>query len=323
MDQDAAIVKTAEDAARGKLGAVSRGYFADPFAALFAPSSRAGDTPLPVINRGNFARVEAVERVVRSFLEGENGPKQVVSLGAGKDTLYFRLLARGEETSSLLGFFEVDLPSVVKSKLAILRRSPELSGVLDESTPLSEGGASFPLRKYHLLSADLREPAKVIRTLKAAGVRVCDTNVSTLILVECVLVYLPVPSSSALLQELSNSFPRSTIVNYEMIKPDDAFGRVMISNLRSRGCELPGCFAFPSLASQAERFRAAGWQSVSAKDMLDVYENVLDRSKVAAAEKCEALDEVEEWQLIMRHYAFVVAAKNPGMPTNFLLPQSL
>ena len=48
----------------------------------------------PLINRGYYSRVTAVRRVLDDFLHAGNAdgsarPKQVISLGAGFDTLYF------------------------------------------------------------------------------------------------------------------------------------------------------------------------------------------------------------------------------------------
>lgn len=44
--------------------------------------------------------------------------------------------------------------------------------------------------------------------------------------------------------------------------------RMMIQNIRMRGCELPGMVAFPSTESQHERFRSQGWTTADAADML-------------------------------------------------------
>jgi O-methyltransferase involved in polyketide biosynthesis len=46
----------------------------------------------PLINRGYYARVAAVQTLVSQFLDHVKGNKaQIVSLGAGFDTTYFRM----------------------------------------------------------------------------------------------------------------------------------------------------------------------------------------------------------------------------------------
>jgi hypothetical protein len=44
--------------------------------------------------------------------------------------------------------------------------------------------------------------------------------------------------SEKLLHTLSGIFQNIVMLNYEMINPDDQFGRVMIENLEERGCSL-------------------------------------------------------------------------------------
>ena len=112
MDQ--LIVATAQDAMATKFAAVQAGYYQDPFVrAFYKPSQYSNRRHVQVIiKRGTYARVLTVSRVVESFLEQvttlesssssnsggsskkdhPNGVAQVVILGAGQDTAYFRLL---------------------------------------------------------------------------------------------------------------------------------------------------------------------------------------------------------------------------------------
>ncbi len=53
----------------------------------------------------------------------------------------------------------------------------------------------------------------------------------TIILSECVLVYLPPRDSDALIQFLSTQFTTATMVVYEQILPHDPFGKQMLKNL--------------------------------------------------------------------------------------------
>ena len=77
------VQETADDAALSKCSAVRAGYYADPFISQFfrKPQRRS-----PLINRGYFARIAAVDLILHRFLAicHANGQKcQVVSLGAG------------------------------------------------------------------------------------------------------------------------------------------------------------------------------------------------------------------------------------------------
>ncbi len=57
-------------------------------------------------------------------------------------------------------------------------------------------------------------------------------------LTECLLIYMKSEDSEKLLHTLSGIFQNIVMLNYEMINPDDQFGRVMIENLEERGCSL-------------------------------------------------------------------------------------
>ena len=68
---------------------------------------------------------------------------------------------------------------------------------------------------------------------------VLDPSLPTLLLFECVLVYMSPTSSSRLLEWFVNQFKENQkgvlgCVIYEMFGLSDAFGRVMINNLRVR-----------------------------------------------------------------------------------------
>ncbi len=124
-------------------------------------------------------------------------------------------------------------------------------------------------------------------------------------------------------QWAAQKFPVSAWVSYDMIKPYDAFGRMMRNNLKSRGLQLPGFEAFgQSLEAQLARFVGAGekegagegegeesgpWQRAVGGDMNAVYDAWLlpaDREKAA---RLEHLDEMEEWHMLM------VRSDCPGM----------
>jgi O-methyltransferase involved in polyketide biosynthesis len=59
-----------------------------------------------------------------------------------------------------------------------------------------------------------------------------DFHAPTLVIFECLLVYLRKVESDRIVGGLSQIFKGDLIyVNYEMIHPADAFGRVMLENL--------------------------------------------------------------------------------------------
>ncbi len=82
---------------------------------------------------------------------------------------------------------------------------------------------------YKILAADLRETDRVEEKLKKLGV---SKESPTFILTECVLVYLKPDESVKILNFLRDFFTGDlALLNYEMINPNDKFGKVMLENL--------------------------------------------------------------------------------------------
>ena len=118
-----AVRDTAIDALESKQSAAALGYFEDPFCAKLAngyhsvanDTRRGGSAPkrMPMINRGTWARVAAMDRLVDEFLSAPFPPstkrsegvgsqvlgqkRQIISLGAGLDSRFFRLKQRSIE----------------------------------------------------------------------------------------------------------------------------------------------------------------------------------------------------------------------------------
>ena len=75
----------------------------------------------------------------------------------------------------------------------------------------------------------MRETDLLGQNLANLGV---DATAPTLVLTECFLVYLRQEDSNNILAFLKQYFTGDLIyLNYEMIHPSDAFGKVMIENL--------------------------------------------------------------------------------------------
>lgn len=96
----------------------------------------------------------------------------------------------------------------------------------------------FMLMHLVLIGADLRDLKLVEDRLNAAGM---DWSIPTLLLSECVLVYVEPKYSDAIINWANGMFTGGSVfVTYEQIRPNDPFGQTMLKNLRSRGCSLKG-----------------------------------------------------------------------------------
>ena len=115
---DDAIRSTDEDASASRASSVSLGYLQDPFASLFV--RRVQRRP-PLINVGTFLRTWALDTLVARFLDtvvGAGLRAQIVSLGAGTDTRFFRLATAdaAAQALALARYVEIDFAETTARK---------------------------------------------------------------------------------------------------------------------------------------------------------------------------------------------------------------
>jgi tRNA wybutosine-synthesizing protein 4 len=154
---------------------------------------------------------------------------------------------------------------------------------------------------YTLLGTDLRTfESGVIPLLKQHGF---VPTLPTFVIAECVLVYLAPAVSTSIVKNLSALLPHTVMVTYDPIGPSDAFGKMMVSNLKERNLDLPGFVPFGDLDSQKRRFLEGGWNVAKAMDMNDIYETWTSPAEKERVSGLENMDELEEWRLLTKHYA--------------------
>lgn len=156
---------------------------------------------------------------------------------------------------------------------------------------------------YHIVGVDLRNMDELANKLKQSEV---DFTTPTIVLAECVLVYVEPQNSSNLLSWLSANFTTAVFVNYEQVNMNDRFGDVMLQNLRARGCSLAGVDACLSIDTQIARFHNTGWHGARAWDMVQIYHSIptAERTRI---ERLEMLDEGELLIQLFQHYCITVA----------------
>jgi len=134
--------------------------------------------------------------------------------------------------------------------------------------------------------------------------------VPTLVLSECVLVYMNKETTMQLATELGKIMHTDALwMTYDMINPDDVYGKNMIRNLRNVGFEIPGLKDFPTLEAQKERFLHTGWSDAHSCSMRFYYDKLLSQENKERISKLEIMDEVEEWNMLMEHYSLTIATK--------------
>ncbi|KZT01447.1 leucine carboxyl methyltransferase [Laetiporus sulphureus 93-53] len=316
-DPDAAIRLTDTDAALARLSAVQKHYLSDPFTRYFAPRAYLQPSRPPLINIGTYVRSEALDKLVNQWLElseQQGLPCQIVSLGAGSDTRFWRITT-GPRKSWLKAYFELDFPEVTTKKAMAIRKSRDLSAVLGkpEDITVANGGTALHAPTYHLLPADLRRPPS--ETLAPLASLLSPSH-PTLLLFECVLVYMTPTASSALLQWFVDHFAGANAAAlgglvYEMYGLEDSFGRVMRANLQARNVVLPGAHPYPTLQSLPNRFLQHGFTTANALTLREIRRSYIDPTEQERISHLEMLDEIEELELVLEHYAITWGLKVP------------
>jgi len=304
--------------------AVQLGYVHDSFVHLFVP--RPVRRP-PLINRGYYAREYAIYQQLRAFLgataaAGEGA--QVLVLGAGFDTRFFQL-ALAKLVPESARYFEVDFAAVTTPKIRTMVSGSDKGTFLDllRDVRVSEQGDELYSQQLTILSGDLRQFDAIETKLAQHGF---DLAKPTFVLSECVLIYLKKPDADHIVQWAGSRLAKSVFVCYEMIRPNDGFGEVMVRNLevragqdfcffltpqdQNRGIVLHSLNAYPDPQAQALRYTGAGFNDVVVHDMLQVYNECIPTHEKVRVSRLEFLDEVEEFNLIMRHYCCVSANRN-------------
>ncbi|GAX79303.1 hypothetical protein CEUSTIGMA_g6744.t1 [Chlamydomonas eustigma] len=181
------------------------------------------------------------------------------------------------------------------------------AGEVEAGVKLDVQGGTLISSCYSILPVDLKDLTALEAATQRAGL---DPDLPTYILSECVLVYMEPSDSAAVIKWLAGHFKTAALVVYEQIKPDDAFGQQMCSNLESRGCPLRGIISTPTLEAHCQRMRIGGWSDAKSHDMDTIYKLYLDPVDRARMERLEIFDEFEEWHMIQEHYSITIGMNN-------------
>lgn len=308
MDQTALdnshIIETNNDACRCKLYAIERGYWKDPYVKLFAGASHS-ERRTPEISLGYYVRVHGLRYLLEKFMHLTDHQCQIINLGCGFDTTIFYLLDHPD--LRFKHFVDIDFEEITEIKSNKIRRLPLLHNKLSPEDKSLKIPCGFHCPSYTILPADLRDTTQLNTQLHLLFDRqILDCSLPTLVLSECVLIYMTADHSSSLLNYLSTTFSRCCLfVNFEQINMNDRFGQIMIENLKQRSCHLVGIDSCQSLESQSKRYLNANFTSTGGMTLNEFYRNYLDAREKQRIESIDGgLDEKELLEQLFEHYCF-------------------
>lgn len=311
---DKIVQGTDQDASVSRLSAVEIGYLSDPFARLFVPSENERRVRrYPIINRGTFVRTTAIDKLVEAFLSADtSGKKQIISLGAGSDTRFFRLQVQPRCPPNSYIYHELDFPSNTARKINTVTSNASVSQCIPGPVDISSDGTTLHSPNYNIQPVDLRTLSNSKTSDQMAqpdNWTHIDVSLPTLLISECCLVYLEPRAADDVLDYFAALFPPSSsslgVIVYEPFNPFDSFGEVMVSNLAARGIVLQTLQKYHSLNVQKSRLISHGFETAEAADVDFLWENWIDGKEKERVAGLEMVDEVEEWKLLARHYCVV------------------
>ena len=171
----------------------------------------------------------------------------------------------------------------------------------------SKDGSSETIYCCHPM--DLRQlPTTHIgpRTIESFhGIR---TDIPTLIISECCLCYLDVDKARDVVKWFADRIPSLGIILYEPIGVDDSFGQMMVANLAARNITMPTLKEYKTVADQKKRLIDLGFKGEGheggqeAETIENIWNGWIPPNEKERVDSLEGLDEVEEWQMLARHY---------------------
>lgn len=238
------------------------GYSFDPFLEAF--TLKKAPRRAPLINRGYWVRAKVMDSVLSAFLQTA-GRKQIVSLGAGFDTTFFRLsdLSKAANCMDDVYYVEVDFPEVAERKRALIEQNTSCCSILGAGLDIGHDSVKISTGKYCLIGTDLAD-TNVLKTIWRDQTNIQD-DIHTLLLSECVMTYMDHSLSTKVIQFAKSYFCSSLFLTYEQVEPLDAFGRFMRSHFDKLNSSLKGICKYPTKSDQAERYKACGYEKVRHK----------------------------------------------------------
>jgi len=334
LDYDDECVKqTNSESLNSKLSLTKQGYRHDPFLAVFrGDAAKCSGQRSAGVNRGYLARVVALENTFEKlclmYSHILKAPHNVLSLGAGYDTMYFRLRNQGVIDPSLCRYFEVDFPIVAHTKSHFIWKSPEFNRFFDrvrqsEDLFVYQSHSSDNQTAFALVGVDMVKVGELQGMLKAADI---DLKLPTIVLTECSLTYVEVEEADRLTRWLAKTFPQLLLVDYEQINPGDTFGRIMTNHFASRNSPLRCIQTYPTIDHHTRRFRDIGMTHVEVRTLSEIMSRFGDHQgndathadQVGTGISGDQFDEFEEVQLKCSHYIILLATNSDEINQNIL-----
>ncbi|TLD36052.1 leucine carboxyl methyltransferase 2 [Venturia nashicola] len=304
--QDEAIIGTNDYSIVSKRSVEKIYYPEEP--QFFEPFIGRDKRRAPLINRGYWLRMQAIEQVVLQFLDEKSERKKViVNLGCGYEPLPFRMLWKYGNRCRTVRFIDVDYPQLIEKKLDVVKKNHIYSDLLTQ--PVSgEAHSSILLNdgRYCAVSCDLGDTKALDHILRTE--LHLDESLN-LFIGEVSIVYMEVKPADQLIK-LCATFDNARFCLLEQHLPEGPshpFAKTMLDHFQKQ-TPLRCLESYNSIESQNTRFHAAGWREIKTKDLWSLWQDpAFAPAERMALESVEPFDEWEELALFAGHYFLLMA----------------
>ncbi len=244
----------------------------------------------PLSNRCSWARAIVVEGFVKTLLrqfQSKSKQVQVVNLGSGLCSLVRNLVA--DESEYLIGF-DVDTAC---NRLLAAPSVPECCG-----------------SRYQYLCGDLRSPHKLGDLLVGCGMNI---DLPTVVVMECVLMYLKEEETVALLEWICNTLTCAFVVVFDLNsysrhgKEGDGFIRTCQQLWSASGTYLP----YHGMLKQL--LENCGWPCYWSCDVADALHRLVSSQERQRVYKLEDFDEYASYAAWLAHYSIAIGCSRRDM----------
>ena len=298
MSEVEGVQSTSNDALKTKISCVLCNYYQDPFILYMEPGVNHKKF-LPLMNRGTYCRVYAINSKLHEILDNRKKLEEfkdskinIIILGSGFDTTYFNLMAEGYTNIEV---YEYDYKNIIEKKMKYISKYKQLSEIVKTNK-----------NNYHLIDCDITNKKLFSESLNKIQ---NNENDLTIVICECLLVYIDKEITVEMLSSINERFSNVYILEYDLIGPDDPFGKEMVDNLKNRNINLKGFNEVKNIDDQINRLKEAKFEDISIVDMYYVYFKLLPIQERRRIERLELMDEFEELNLLQRHACFGYASK--------------
>ncbi|KAF2020063.1 hypothetical protein BU24DRAFT_489902 [Aaosphaeria arxii CBS 175.79] len=228
------------------------------------------------------------------------------------DPLPFQFWHRHKAICKNATFVDVDYPQLMERKRdRILANGLVRDMIFKQNVRPSSKQVLLRSDHYMAVACDLRDLKTLENILKAE----MSSDSHILFVAEVSITYMPLVDSNELIR-WAGTFDNAQFCLLEQFLPQGPahpFAKTMLDHFNKLKTSIYAVNDYPSLDQQASRFSNAGWRTVNARNLWDLWsDEVFTPSNLRRnLDSIEPFDEWEEFALFAGHYFLIVASTTP------------